>query len=315
MTRLLAFAFTCFFSIQACYSQPSQNSPDMLRHRSQTWLFPSFSSVNIVGNFNVQLHTGYANTAVVLSGSAAALENVQLGVIDGVLLLSLKNPKLNCGPITANIRSRYLNGLIYHGKGNISGQHLRANLERAVIDTRGETTLNGTILLGYLEVLGGGYTQIGGATSRRLHVKISEDSKLRLMGVVALKRLDMKGKSWFSLFWEKSPTLIVRACDKAHIEIAGIVNKLDGEIWNSAVLNTRYLRARRVYMKTHDYSVALISATRHQHTLAADSSDIRFYNLPDMKTDFMAGDGAVLDMRAFNTSFVEEPEPYTPYNK
>lgn len=315
MMLMRIFIIACIFSAHASYSQPSTSAPEMLRHRSQTWLFPSFSSVNIVGNFNVQLHTGYANTAVVLSGSEAALENAELGVIDGVLTLSLKKPKLDCGPITANIRTRYLNGLIYHGNGNISGQHLRANLERAVIDTRGETVLNGTILLGYLEVLGGGYTQIGGATSRRLHVKVSENSKLRLKGVVALKRLDMKGKSWFSLFWEKSPTLIVRACDQASIEIAGIVNKLDGEVWNSAKLNARYLRARRVYMKTHDYSVALISATRHQHTLAADSSDIRFYNLPEMKTDFMAGDGAVLDMRAFDTSFVEEPEPYTPYNK
>ena len=205
-----------------------------------------------------------------------------------------------------------MNGLVYHGKGNISGEHLRANLERAVIDNQGSTVLRGTVLLGYLEVLGGGDTQISGVTSRRLHVKISGDSKLRLTGVAALKRLDMKGKSWFSLSWEKSPTLIVRACDKAYIEIAGIVNKLDGVIWNSAQLNTRYLRARRVYMKTHDYSVAQISATRHQHTLAMDASDIRFYNLPEMKTDFMVFDGAVLDMRAFDTAFVEEP---TPYNK
>lgn len=315
MMLMRIFIIACIIVAQCGYSQSSQSAPGTQRHRSQTWLFPSFSSVNITGNYNVQLHTGYANSAVALSGSEEALENAEVGVLDGVLTLSLKRPKLNCGPITVNIRTRYLNGLIYHGTGNISGQHLRANLERAVIDTRGDTVLNGTVLLGYLEVAGGGYTQIGGATSRRLHVKVSGNSKLRLMGTVALKRLDMKDKSWFSLFWEKSPTLIIRACDKAYIEIAGIVNKLDGEAWGHAKINTRYLRARRVYMKTHDYSVAFISATHHQHTLAADSSDIRFYNLPEMKTDFMAGDGAVLDLRAFDTSFVEEPEPYTPYNK
>lgn len=310
--RLRIFIFACVFVAHCGYSQSLNVASNFAQNRSQTWLFPAFSSVNIAGNFNVQLHTGYANTAVTLSGSPAALDNVQVGVVDGVLSLSLKKPSLPCGTVTANIRSRYLNGLVYHGKGNISGDHLRANLERAVIDNQGSTVLSGTVLLGYLEVLGGGDTQISGVTSRRLHVKISGDSKLRLTGIAALKRLDMKGKSWFSLSWEKSPTLIVRACDKAYIEIAGIVNKLDGEIWNSVQLNTRYLRARRVYMKTHDYSVAQISATHHQHTLAMDASDIRFYNLPEMKTDFMVFDGAVLDMRAFDTAFVEEP---TPYNK
>lgn len=280
--------------------------------RTQTWLFPAFTSVNVVGDINLKLHTGSRNPSVVVSAEQEVLDKIQLNVIVGVLTISLKNPKPQDGPVTVDIQSRYLNELIYHGKGTITGDRLQANLERAVIDNRGTTVLKGTVLLGYLEVLGGGDTQISGVTSRRLHVKMSGKSKLRLTGIVALKRLDMKDASWFSLSWEKSTTLVVRACDKAYIEIAGIVNRLDAEIWNHAQFNARYLRARRAFMKTHDYSVAHIAVTHHQHTLATDASDIRFYNLPEMKTDFLSYDGAVLDMRAFSTAFVEEP---TPYNK
>ena len=122
----------------------------------------------------------------------------------------------------------------------------------------------------------------------------------------------MDDHTWFSLSWVKTPTLIVRGSNKAFIQLAGIANKLDVELWDFSQLNARYLRARRAFVKTHDNSVAKISTTSHQHLLATDASDIRQYNLPAMKTDFMAMEGAILDMRAFNTAFVEEP---TPYNK
>lgn len=302
---LRIFLLTCVVLVQSVCSHASP--------RVQTWLFPAFTAVNIIGDdINLKLHTGSKNPSVAVSGEQDALDNLQLNVIVGVLTISQKNPKRQVGPVTVDVRSRYLNGLIYHGKGIITGNHLQANLERAVIDNRGTTILKGTVLLGYLEILGGGDTQISGVTSRRLHVKMSGKSKLRLTGIAALKRLEMKDESWFSLSWEKSTTLDVRACDKAYIEIAGIVNRLDAEIWNHAQFNARYLRARRAFVKTHDYSVAHISTTYHQHTLATDASDIRFYNLPKMKTDFLSYDGAVLDMRAFSTAFVEEP---TPFNK
>ena len=87
---------------------------------------------------------------------------------------------------------------------------------------------------------------------------------------------------------------------------------MEVELWNHADFNGRYLRASRAFVKTHDNSVAKISAVRRQHTLASDASDIYFYNLPEMRTDFMAYDGAVLDMRDWNLLCEQE---YTIYNK
>lgn len=299
---------TCLFLIHSSHAQPIQ-SP------TQTMPIPSFSAVKIHGNVNINLHTGYNRPALTLMGDPKDLANVKIEVVEDVLFISLKEPSSPNKSISADIRTRYLNGLEYHGTGIITGERLRANLERLIIDNHGSTTLKGTVLLSYVNIRGDGLTQISGVKSRHLHVKLAEHAKLRLTGVAALKHLEMEGDSWFSLAWLKTPTLILCASNKAYIELAGIVNKLDAQLWNSAKLNARYLRARRAFVKTHDNSVAEIAATAHQHTLATDASDIRFYNLPDMKTDFMNFDGAVLDMRAFNTAFDEEPRAYDNYNR
>ena len=106
--------------------------------------------------------------------------------------------------------------------------------------------------------------------------------------------------------------MVVRARDQSFIQLAGAVGKLDVELWGKACFRGRYLRADRAFVKTHDVSVAEISAVKRQHTLANDASDIHFYNVSTMKADFMGFDGAVLDMRDLGLPFTQE---YTRYNK
>jgi hypothetical protein len=309
LVRILLLIY--LFVAQVGYSK-THSEHAMRQHTIKTCPIANFTAVQVNGNMDINLHTGYRKPAVTILADPKDLANIKVRVIDGVLYLSLKNPSIHYGPISADIRSQYLNGLVYHGNGRITGHHLRANLENVLIDNDGETSLRGTILLNNMELLGKGYTQMSGVLSHHLHVKMSQEAKLRLTGIAALQHLEMKDKTWFSLSWVKTPSLILCASDKSYIELAGIANKLDAQLWNYSQLNARYLRARRAFVKTHNHSIAKISATQHQHTLAKDASDIEFYNLPDMKTDFMALDGSVLDMRAFNTPFVEEP---TAYNK
>jgi hypothetical protein len=304
--RAWIYFFISLLFIQSAYSRqhPSVHPP----HANS---IPNINEINVIGDININLHTGYDKPDVVLTGEPSMLDNIQMRVVQGVLFISIKDPTRHCcTSVSADIRTHYLNGLVYHGKGNVRGERLRANLEHVVIDNPGTTILNGTIKLGYIEVRGKGATQISGIIAPHLRVKISDNSKLKLTGTAALRHLEVKDASWFSLSWLKTTTLIVCASENAYVEIAGIANKLDVQLWDSAQFNGRYLRARRAYVKTHDRSLAKMAATQHQHTLAKDASDIRFYNLPDMKTDFMAQDGAVLDMRAFSTPFVEEPTPY-----
>lgn len=306
--RLGIIGALCFFIMQSGFAKQHDIPP-------QTKPIPAFTAIKIRGNINVNLHTGYQKPALTLMGNPEDLSNIKIEVVDGVLYVSLKTQAVPYVPVSADIRTRYLNGIEYYGTGTITGDQLRAHLSRLIIDNRGPTTLKGQIALSYVEIRGDGFTEISQISSRHLHVKLAEHAKLKLNGFAALKHLEMQGSSWFSLAWVKTPTLLLCASDKAYIELAGIVNKLDAQLSNSAKLNARYLRIRRAFVKTRDNSVAEISAVDHQHTLATDASDIRFYNLPKMKTDFMNHDGAVLDMRDFNTAFAEEPRPYDNYNR
>jgi hypothetical protein len=304
--RLRILLFICVFLTQAGCSK-------VYIHRApppKICALSSFSAIEVSGNIDLNLHTGYNRSKVSLLGDPRELNNVRLNVIDGVLHLSVIDPSQQKGPIFANIETRYLNGFAYHGRGTITANNIKANFERLIIDNDGTTTLKGVVLLSYVKVRGAGYTEIQGVVGSRLHVQLAGSAKLKLTGMAGVHRLTMKGSSWFSLSWVKTPAMIVRLSDNAYAELAGIVNKLDVDLVGRAKLNAKYLRARRAFVKTHDHSVAEIAVTKHQHTLATDASDIRFYNLPDMKTDFMNMNGAVLDMRAFNTQFVEEPTPY-----
>ena len=80
----------------------------------------------------------------------------------------------------------------------------------------------------------------------------------------------------------------------------------------SSQFKGRYLRAQRSFVKTHDQSVAEISAVNHQSNLATDASDIYYFNIPNTRADFMAFNGSVLDMREWSQYDTEE---FTRYNK
>jgi hypothetical protein len=143
-------------------------------------------------------------------------------------------------------------------------------------------------------------------------LNVSGKTKVKLVGMANLEYLELNDNAFISLYWIKSPTLTVRGHGKTVIQLAGMVNRLDVELWDKARFKGRYLRADRAFVKTHGRSVAEISAVKRQHTLASDKSDILFYNIPTLKTDFMAYDGAVLDMRDLRSPYIKE---YDEYNK
>ena len=122
----------------------------------------------------------------------------------------------------------------------------------------------------------------------------------------------MDNDGWLSMYWIKSKMLIVRGRGAAFIQLAGVADRLDVELWGKAQFHGRYLRANNAFVKTHNQSLAEIAAVNKQHTLASDNSDIHFFNIPSMKTDFMAFNGAVLDMRDWNMPLMQE---YNQYNK
>lgn len=296
------------FTPKRTVAQPSVPAKIITQKRN----VPAFTRVKVIGNIDVNLHTGYQRPHVVLHGDARDLALLKVTVSDSQLRLSLDKTYPHYGRVRVDINSRYLNVFEYHGVGIIRGKGLNSRLLDLIIENQGPTTLQGQLGVHYLYITGNGYSQIQGIQSPDLKIKLAGQAKVKLVGVVHLTHLNMKGDSWLSFYWVKSDFLSIRGYDKSFIQLAGAVDKLDVELWNQSRFNGRYLRAQRSFVKTHHESVAEISAVKRQHTLATDISDIRFFNIPNMKTDFMAFGGAVLDMRDLASPYVQE---YSQYNK
>ncbi|CAM2873793.1 Protein of uncharacterised function (DUF2807) [Legionella steigerwaltii] len=270
---------------------------------------PAFNQVVVDGPFSVNLHTGYKEPQVILSGDARDLATVKAEVKQNTLYLTMGNPH---GPVYADVRGQFLNRLMAQGVPLIRGSQIRTSVLDVYLVKTGNVRLGGSIGLRVLDVKGKGLVQIGGISSQNLQIHLQGDPKVQLEGVANLANLSMYGNAWLSLYWVRTDNLTVRAKQKSTIQLAGAVNRLDVELWGNARFKGRYLRAQRSFVRTHGHSVAEISVAKHQSNLATDASDIYYFNLPTTRADFMAFDGSVLDMREWNQA---ELKDFTRYNK
>lgn len=272
----------------------------------------TFNQIDIQGRMNVNLHTGYKKPQVILHGDTRDLAQVKALVNNSTLYLVLGSGFPRYGEVTADIRGRFLNKFVYTGAGVIKGTRLNTSYLTLQLDNQGTTQLGGYIGLRDLVAKGDGVTQISGISSPYLQVHFKGNPKVILTGVANIAKLNIDGKGWLSLYWVKSDSLRIRAKKAANIQLAGVVNRLDVELWGLSRFKGRYLRAQRSFVKTHGKSVAEIASLNHQSTLATDASDILYYNLPNTRADFMAFNGAVLDMRDWNNPNIKD---FTRYNK
>ena len=274
---------------------------------------PTFTRVKVNGQFDVNLRTGVSHPRIVIHGNPLDLTKVISIVKNGTLYLSLAKPFPKFGHVHVQIDSQHLTGFEYHGTGDITGNPIQTSLLDLMLDNRrGRNIFRGSIGLRKLEIEGNGYTEITGINSPFLILKLSGKPKVRLGGTMNVSAIDIAKGASLTLYWIKSKVLTVRAKDNTFIQLAGVVEHLDVELWGTAQFKGRYLRANRAFVKTHNKSLAEISAVKRQHTLAKDISDIQFFNIPVMKADFMANNGAVLDMRDLGPPYVQE---YDEYNK
>ena len=304
------------FLTTGCHRPPEVSSAPSreisLQGRQQTLRVPDFTRVKVNGVINVSLHTGYKHPKVILRGDPRDLASIAVGVTNGQLQVIMGANQPNFGPVQVEIDGRYLHSIEYRGRGIITGSKLHAGLFDVVLDNQGKTTLGGQIGLRKLDVKGDGPTEISGINSPYMVLNISGKSSIKLSGIANVSTLNVTKEGRLSLYWVKSRDLTIRGRGKSFIQLAGVVDKLNVELWDSARFNGRYLRAMRAFVKTYDLSVAEVSAVKRQHTLASNKSDIHFYNIPAMKTDFMADKGATLDMRDLSAPFLQE---YDQYNK
>lgn len=273
----------------------------------------SFTGVEIQGNVDVRLHTGYKEQKVALYGRPDDLKHVVFKVKNGTLYIRSKHTYFRKQQrIKVVIHSSELRAFKYVGCGTIVAPKMNTNAARIYIDNDGNTTLHGEVGLSQLTLLGKGTSNVKTLKSHRLCLTVGGQQRVKLDGTVNLAQLKTMDQAWLSLNWVNSPALIIEGYGQSFIQLAGVVNKMDVTLWNNARFRGRYLRAERAFVRTFGQSVASITALKRQHALASDASNIYFYNLADMRTDFMAFNGAVLDMRDWNNPTIR---PYDRYNK
>lgn len=303
----LLFLISVSLIITGCAHHPAVVIPV-----SPSRALPTFNHIAVNGQFNLKLHTGASKSLVRLYGDSRDIAQVVMLVTNKTLVLSFNPGYPKFGQVKADIHTRYLNSLTYHGVGTISGKHIHSGLLDLILANPGPTTLDGTINLRRLDVIGPGAVTISGVKSQHLQLVMKGNPRIQLNGIIGLSAINMDGNGSLGLHWIKSNNLIIRARGKSSLKLAGTAQKLDVELWDSAFFNGRYLQTYDLFVKTHGKSVAEINARGKQHTLATDASDIYFYNLPEMRADLMADNGAVLDMRDWNTYFLQH---YTRYNR
>ena len=308
LKRLL---ISCVFLplIVACHHL-QRATPDLLSQPVQAQALRSFHQVQVVGNLNVILRTNSNNPGVKLSGDPRDLARVTYTIRNNTLYVQLCKGYANLAPIMVEINARYLTAFSYQGNGTINGMNLTTNAMDLQINNSGSTMLNGKIGLRRLVATGNGKIKIQGVYTKFLNVKLAGNVHLIIKGKVNVASCEMKDNSWLSVFWVKSHYLKIRNYGLSFVQLAGVADTVDVELWDKARFHGQYLRAQRSFVKTHNNSQAEVSSVYSQHTLAKDFSNIYFYNLPLMKANFMAEDGSVLDFREWDRPFYQEPTPY-----
>lgn len=256
----------------------------------------NFSRVEVLGQLNVILQN-CPKSRVTLKGAPVDVAQVQLAPSHQAIRVSLGAGYPTQGPVTATICTPYINAFSYKGNGVVKAVKLRSAGLALTIDNPGSTKIDGTLYLSSLKVYGSSPVEINGITTQALKIYLYGQPHIKLGGVINLCHLNVAGNASISMYWLKSDYLTVRAKGNAFVQLAGIANVLDAELRGNAKLSASFLRAKRTFIKTYNHAQAQISTLDRQHTKASDASDIYFYKIPEMRTDFMAYNGAVLDMR------------------
>jgi len=290
----------------------SHDTPYTLPGAGQKPITESFTRVQVDGDIDVALYTGDMNPRVILKGTPADKARIKLAVKNGVLHIAESKKHPLGDRSLAEIRTHYLTSFTYQGTGTITANNIQSRMLDLSIDNNGDTTLQGNMTLRKVNIAGTGRTQLSGLHGQIIQLKLTGSPHVQLRGDVDATLVNAKGNAWLSLYWVKSNAIKIRARGNAFIQMAGVAELLDVELWDAARFNGRYLRGMRVFTKTHGTSIADISVIRTQHTLASDSSNIYFHNLPEMKADFMAYNGAVLDLREWDSPVLQE---YSRYNR
>lgn len=265
-----------------------------------------FHTVLVRGDMTVTLHQTSGPTYAVARGDSEDLAYLDFKIENDWLKVNLGKGYPKFSAVCVDIWVNNLHRLLQRGEAKVSGHHLYSDdLGISMLGTV-PMTLDGQIKLSGLRIGGTSHLEMDGVNTKFLTLKMYNSSYVKLSGTIGLSEVHLYDNSWLSLYWVNTNRLDLKYGGNAFVQMAGHVNVLDLELFDNAKFAGRFLRASRSFVKTHGFSLAQISSERSQHTLALDRSNIDYFNVPLMKTDFMIQNAAVLDLREWTMPYAQE---------
>lgn len=271
-----------------------------------------FTKVRVVGKIDVYLHTGVKYNKIVFHGESDDVAHTARTVNNGELYIEVGKGYPKYDRLKVDIYMHYFTAFAFRGSGNIYAKGVAAKCIDLDIDNNQNTLFDGSFGVSRAKFANIGYTKIRGMRGCVTNLILTENAKVKLIGYSNVANISVSDRAELKLFGVKSKTLRAQLRGHARAEISGLAENFHAKTWDKSCLNSRHLMSQNSFVKTYNFSEAYIAVVKNQHTLASDKSNIYYYFLPETKTDFMAREGSVLDMREWDRPFIKS---HTKYNR
>lgn len=292
--KMLQIVCLCLASILLSACAKKAPPPPVVKDQKVERVNKTFSAVDVDGNINVVLKSLRKGSNVVLQGDSRDLPYVTTEIKDGkVFIMAPHAPKY--GPITAVVSVTQLNHFAFSGDGNVSGKGLRASMMDMQLFINGKVDLSGKLGIRDLSVTGTNKITLKGVSSRNLNISMNGDVDVKMQGVANLQTMKYSGKGKLALHWVDSPDLEVMGFGEAKVHLAGVARYFHAVTHDKSLLDARYLRVEKAYVKARDFSMIRLTPVNEFNAYATEHGRIYYYEIPKAKIDFMAQNGSVLN--------------------
>lgn len=258
VTRISLVFLFLLLALTATAHQVRQQVVNDLSFKRQQVPVRYFSAINVSGNFQVRIHGHQPRPCVTLSGGTSAVNSVSLSVVNQTLTIRQIIPKNQ------------------HSLGRVN----------VIID----------LPEGLNSLITGGTTVVRGEniTSRGLNIVANDQSSIYLHGDFVVRHLQDNSSGRIDLAGLNNGDLLIDCSGSGVVHLTGSAAVLTAHLAGNARLEAQGIRAREVYVSTHDHACAKVFPLYALYAFADDYSNIFYFNRPRLIAGYTRCSGNVL---------------------
>ena len=317
-TRALLGLIFCCFLLTACSLYHPRAEEAMVVQK--TIPISSFSRLSVEGPIHLTLIFGASDNYVKIEGMKYAADHLRIQHQKDQLIIT---------PSWLTSMQKYpLDVEIYSQASELKALTLKKLLsvcfatdQRVTIDTididdvtsasfsglfdigslfiRGEGQLNaaGHIDLKTVVNAGQGAATLSGIHSDQLTIQQAGSGSLSVHGYAGVEKIQQEGNGSMEIYWVNGETTTVYLKGAGSIVLAGKTNTLIANLFDQARLDTKFLRVKEAYVRTHQSAIAHVNTDSRLFAYAMDQSQINYYTPSSEAYQNTADNGVVLSVR------------------